>query len=232
MERIILHWTAGTNVASDMDRRHYHKLIEGDGAVVDGHHEIADNIVTSDGDYAAHTLRLNTKSIGNGLCGMAGAKESPFDPGRYPINEHQFDAGCELIADQAVTYRITVARRTVMTHAEVQPTLGVRQRGKWDITRLPWLPNLRGAIPVGDYMRSRVLDYLGRPGHERMPLLVRGDKGDLVARLQAALVRSGEKIAVDGDFGPRTEAAVLRFQSRQGLSVDGMVGAETWGALE
>ena len=232
MERIIAHWTAGTNVASDLDRRHYHKLVEGDGTVVHGTNEIADNIVTSDGNYAAHTLHLNTGSIGIALCGMAGAMERPFDPGRYPLNEHQFEAGCELIADLAVKYRITVARRTVLTHAEVQPTLGVRQRGKWDITRLPWLLSLRGAIPVGDYMRSRVLGYLGKPGLERMPLLVRGDKGDLVRKLQSALVRYGAQIAVDGDFGPRTEAAVLRFQSRQGLSVDGMVGTETWGALE
>ena len=35
----------------------------------------------------------------------------------------------------------------------------------------------------------------------------------------------------DGLFGPSTEQAVRQFQSRQGLSVDGIVGPKTWTAL-
>lgn len=55
------------------------------------------------------------------------------------------------------------------------------------------------------------------------PVLRRGDKGDAVKELQAAL-----KIQpVDGDFGPRTEGAVVEFQINNGLEGDGIVGPKT-----
>src|SRR5699024_1642916 len=38
-------------------------------------------------------------------------------------------------------------------------------------------------------------------------------------------------VALDGDFGPDTEAAVERFQEGAGLDVDGIVGDDTWAAL-
>ena len=49
---------------------------------------------------------------------------------------------------------------------------------------------------------------------------------DAVEQLQSAL-----HLTADGDFGPETEAAVRRLQARHGLAVDGVVGAQTWGAI-
>ena len=58
----------------------------------------------------------------------------------------------------------------------------------------------------------------------------RRDNG--VRWLQYMLNRSGYGLTVDGDFGIRTEAAVVHFQWKQGLTVDGLVGIRTRGRLQ
>src|SRR5690606_32726633 len=62
-------------------------------------------------------------------------------------------------------------------------------------------------------------------------MLMLGSKGQAVRDLQAALNRSGADLYVDGDFGPVTEAAVIEFQRRVGLVVDGIAGNKTQQAL-
>jgi hypothetical protein len=56
-------------------------------------------------------------------------------------------------------------------------------------------------------------------------------RGDLVVWIQEHLLTAGEPGAVDGRFGPSTQAAVEAFQAAHGLVVDGIVGAGTWAAL-
>ena len=80
--RVVLHWTAGGPVASSLDRQHYHFIIEQSGTVVGGLHSIADNDLTSEGRYAAHTRGKNTGSVGIALCGMVHAREIPSNPAR------------------------------------------------------------------------------------------------------------------------------------------------------
>ena len=52
-----------------------------------------------------------------------------------------------------------------------------------------------------------------------------GSYGPQVCALQRALARSGEPVAVDGGYGPRTRAAVRRAQRRLGLRPDGVADA-------
>jgi len=58
-------------------------------------------------------------------------------------------------------------------------------------------------------------------------LLRRGSRGVWVKRVQWQL----GGLAVDGIFGPKTEAAVKAFQKKAGIAIDGIVGPVTWGKL-
>lgn len=79
-----------------------------------------------------------------------------------------------------------------------------------------------------------------KPSH---PTLKRGSTGEAVKNLQRflvnvfpayrhwVLVKPRVLLAVDGVFGPQTEAWVKEFQKRAGLKVDGIVGPQTVAAL-
>ena len=65
-----------------------------------------------------------------------------------------------------------------------------------------------------------------------MRMLRRGSVGAAVELLQLALGRAGlGPLETDGDFGPATEAALRRFQRREGLAADGVAGPQTFAAL-
>jgi len=65
------------------------------------------------------------------------------------------------------------------------------------------------------------------------PLLGIGSTGPDVRRLQRALTAAlGRTVTIDGIFGTGTEQAVRDYQRSRGLSVDGVVGPQTWGALQ
>jgi len=156
MKRVIIHWTAGQHSPSKNDLAHYHFVVDGNGVVINGALPVEANKAPIRGEYAAHTLNCNTDSIGVAIAAMAGAQERPFKAGPAPIKEVQIDALANLVAGLCKQYGIPVTRETVLSHAEVQPTLKIKQRGKWDIS---WLPSLAAPIdPVaaGDMLRARV----------------------------------------------------------------------------
>jgi peptidoglycan hydrolase-like protein with peptidoglycan-binding domain len=62
---------------------------------------------------------------------------------------------------------------------------------------------------------------------EQRPTLRRGAQGSPVRGVQGLL-----SVTIDGTFGAETEQAVLAFQRRENLNVDGVIGPETWGAID
>lgn len=62
-------------------------------------------------------------------------------------------------------------------------------------------------------------------------VIKRGYKGEPVEKWQTFLRGLGFVLVVDGDFGPKTEAATIEFQKRNGVTpADGVVGNCTLGA--
>lgn len=109
--------------------------------------------------------------------------------------------------------------------------------------------NQRDSICIALYPQSEIYaafvpDYGTEPAPEPTPepgkhtTLRRGSKGDEVRDLQKWLNafcyrnQYGNALAVDGSYGPRTEAAVRNMQADQGLVVDGICGPITWGRID
>lgn len=159
LKGIVMHWTAGGPKASRLDLEHYHFVVQQDGSALPGKFKPEANIAPVSGAYAAHTLSANTGRIGVALCGMGGAIEAPFKSGTG-LSWPQINAFCALIAELCRRYQIPVTRLSVLSHAEVQPTLGIRQRGKWDIAWLPGMAKPGNPIDIGDRLRGDILKHL------------------------------------------------------------------------
>lgn len=70
--------------------------------------------------------------------------------------------------------------------------------------------------------------------HVIYPLLKKGSKGNFVRIVQEKLIQKGyvlPKFGVDGDFGSETEQVVKQLQRDVHIEVDGIVGKNTWDAL-
>ncbi len=168
VERVILHWTAGTYRASELDRQHYHFILEdavalGDGGdirVVRGRYTPADNERTPAGMYAAHCRGANSRSVGIAVACMLGALQGEGH-GDHPLTERLWERLAQTTAEVCRRYRVPVGPRTVLQHGEVERQLGLRQAGKWDITELSFARELTPEA-VCDQFRRKVCWYLER----------------------------------------------------------------------
>jgi N-acetyl-anhydromuramyl-L-alanine amidase AmpD len=80
-------------------------------------------------------------------------------------------------------------------------------------------------------LRSDVAARIGGGTGRVWPIVQRGATGERVKTIQYLLRARSYSLSVDGQFGSGTESVVKQFQSSKGLSVDGIVGAQTWEAL-
>lgn len=111
-------------------------------------------------------------------------------------------------------------------------------KGQTDAIRRRWnggthgLADVRKAVARGMKLSLSVArDEMPADPAVRDSILRLGSQGPYVEELQTSLVALGYGIAVDGDFGPGTEAAVKAFQRAHGLKPDGWAGPRTIDAV-
>src|SRR5260370_85947 len=83
-------------------------------------------------------------------------------------------------------------------------------------------------------MEAERTAFAGGAGPAPHPQLSVGARGPAVSELQEKLsvVVAESKLRVSGRFDSHTEEVVKRFQVEAGLRPDGIVGPDTWGALD
>lgn len=102
-------------------------------------------------------------------------------------------------------------------HPETRPKLKPFKLQTWKMSSLTW----KGLLSL-----TIIASLLNTAPSAMAALLRRGDRGNDVYYMQLAL-----GVPADGVFGAETEGAVIRFQQRCGLLVDGIAGPQTLNAL-
>lgn len=157
LDRISIHWTAGSYKACSTDRAAYHFLVDGDAEVIKGDLPPEANIDCTDGVYAHHTGGFNTGTIGVAACGM-----HRFPNTKYPLKKQQCERLWKLIAELAKKDSIPIDKDHILTHYEVGLKLpNSSSAGKSDINFLPYEPSIP-RNEVGDYIRAKVKWYFDR----------------------------------------------------------------------
>lgn len=158
--RVHWHWTAGSYTVSDETASHYNMVIDYKGQRYDGGALPAQQAAYIPGQVGvSHTLNANTGAIGISVACMHGATTSgdKVTMGKYPMTWESIDEMLKATAELCKEFDIVPSPWTTLSHAEVQPNIGIKQRGKWDIRVLPDRPNaLLDAREAGDILRKRM----------------------------------------------------------------------------
>lgn len=95
-----------------------------------------------------------------------------------------------------------------------------------------WVRRLQQECNNQGFSKQNVDGIAGPATLAGCPTLRKGAQGNITKLLQEKLVKLGYRTnGVDGIFGSGTYSAVREFQKTRGLSVDGIVGQNTWRKL-
>ncbi len=133
----------------------------------------------------------------------------------------------ELRRDWLATHSNQLLHKTVYRMDSFVQLIG---KAKWDLG-LPF--SVRGVRIDEDVLTAPIPVRASAASPDERTLMLRRPfmRGEDVRAVQQALADSGIAVDVDGVFGPGTERAVIGLQTREGLTLDGIVGPATRAAL-
>ena len=95
-----------------------------------------------------------------------------------------------------------------------------------------WVKRLQQECNNQGFSKQNVDGIPGPATLAGCPVIRKGAKGNITKLLQEKLVKLGYNTnGIDGIFGSGTYSAVREFQKTRGLSIDGIVGQNTWRKL-
>jgi N-acetyl-anhydromuramyl-L-alanine amidase AmpD len=213
----------------------------------------ADEIVQHAGwdEICAHARGGDANRTGIGIehAGRASQTAAEWDD---PYSRAMLMRSAALVAELCARYGIPAVRLTpaqvaagakgICGHADVTNAYNVRGGHSDPGNGFPWdryISMVRGAgwqavpdpqaLPEGVPVMADLRRSLDRA---KKQVVKRGDRGESVRWVQALLGKHKLAVRMDDQFGPATEAAVRMFQQRNGLRADGVVGPQTWAALD
>ena len=212
VKRIILHHAEAKHCSiHDIHQWHlangwagcgYHFLVRKDGTIYRGRPE---------NKLGAHTANHNTGSLG--IC-FEGAYNTET------MNETQIKAGQELIVYLLDKYKLLKAN--VYKHKDFNSTDCPGNNFPYETLR----SGAKNETVIVKTIEEELKEECKKQGFTPYPTVRRGARGNITKIIQRIL-----GINADGIFGSETEKTVKRFQTKNGLLVDGVVGQETWKKL-
>lgn len=122
-----------------------------------------------------------------------------------------------------------VRSRDVARYAEA---IGVRGIGWYESSNFTHIDTRSRYARWKDSGNNTRISFLDCPYPEPKDAISYGDRGNGVIWVQWYLRRTGAKIKLDGIFGDRTKAAIIKFQKEHSLEPDCIVGNKTRTALK
>lgn len=159
LHRIIWHWSASTYEVTPSVLSHYNDVFDYKGNHYEGaaRAEHQANYDWRNGIGVSHTRNCNTGAIGLSVSAMHGARGWPsLEWGNFPLTWEGIDAMLERTAEYSQVFNIPITPWSIMSHAEVEDTLGIPQKNKWDFMVLPGYTKVKNAREVGDELRYRL----------------------------------------------------------------------------
>lgn len=175
---------------------------------------------------SAHTLNARAYTLGHNIVFGQGEFFPQRPDGKWLL-AHEL-AHVVQQGDQTIKTKLTIGRPNDSHEREADRVASTVVKA----VNKPTLQNQAYAGTSSGLTPGLALNGIRRAVIQRQPLIQYGSVGCPVPQAQAELNATGATLAVDGIFGPLTDAATRTFQrAHPPLAVDGDIGPLTWPVL-